>query len=263
MNLKCVVGIHEWSGCKCLKCGKTRDQGHDWAFDCEKCNTCGSTRSDGHDWTADCKKCMKCGKTREEPHDWTEDCEKCAKCGKTRDEEHTWTGLRCKKCDKSRNTKAEIKKTLNFLDDVKEIDNYLVQHHAQFYELIDTIMDETLYETSGQSIFGSNNRQIEESFNKLKYIANLLDRMPYDRLDSIIKERTRVILKEIKRRADYAIGPGLTNIHSLTVSANKSAAMAAFSGVSYVLFRRFDESEQYEWNLSWADSCYKLEVIVR
>lgn len=42
MNLKCMVGMHEWGGCKCIKCKKTRDQGHDWTEDWRKCGQCGA-----------------------------------------------------------------------------------------------------------------------------------------------------------------------------------------------------------------------------
>lgn len=118
MNLKCVVGMHDWSGCKCRRCGKTRDDGHDWATDCKKCAKCGKTRSSAHAWTG-CKcsrcgktrdqdhewvgcKCGKCGTTRDEGHDWAADCECCAKCGKTRTATHTWSGCKCLQCGKTR-----------------------------------------------------------------------------------------------------------------------------------------------------------------
>ena len=97
MNLKCSMGMHEWTGCKCSKCGKSRDEGHDWATDCEKCAKCGKTRTGAHSWTG-CK-CSKCGKSRDEGHDWATDCEKCAKCGKTRTGAHSWTGCKCSKCE--------------------------------------------------------------------------------------------------------------------------------------------------------------------
>jgi hypothetical protein len=62
MHLKCYVNFHEWDGCKCLRCGKYRDEGHDWSQDCDKCTKCGKTRSDRHSW--DGYKCTSCGKTR-------------------------------------------------------------------------------------------------------------------------------------------------------------------------------------------------------
>jgi hypothetical protein len=100
MNLKCAVGLHTWSGCKCSKCGKTRDQDHDWSSDCDKCAQCGKTRTDAHRWSG-CK-CSKCGKTRDQDHDWSSDCDKCAQCGKTRIDAHTWSGCKCPKCGKTR-----------------------------------------------------------------------------------------------------------------------------------------------------------------
>ena len=59
VNWKCLFG-HKWNGCKCSRCGKTRDEQHDWEG-CI-CRRCGKTR---HNWDA-CS-CRQCGKTR---HDW-------------------------------------------------------------------------------------------------------------------------------------------------------------------------------------------------
>ena len=53
---------HDWSGCKCWRCGETRDEQHDWK-DCV-CKQCGK---DKHDWGDDGCVCMQCGK---ENHDW-------------------------------------------------------------------------------------------------------------------------------------------------------------------------------------------------
>jgi ankyrin repeat protein len=61
MALKCMVGMHAWSGCKCSQCGSTRDEGHDWTADCEKCARCDKTRSGAHAWSG-CK-CSRCGAT--------------------------------------------------------------------------------------------------------------------------------------------------------------------------------------------------------
>jgi hypothetical protein len=55
-------GQHDWDGCVCKRCGKTRDTGHDW--DGCKCRSCGKTRDTGHDWS-DCEwgvRCKRCGK---------------------------------------------------------------------------------------------------------------------------------------------------------------------------------------------------------
>lgn len=59
MKLKCILGIHEWNGCKCSKCGKERDQEHDWSG-CT-CTKCYRTRDEWHEWTGDLQKCIRCG----------------------------------------------------------------------------------------------------------------------------------------------------------------------------------------------------------
>ncbi len=122
MNLKCWIGLHEWSGCKCGKCDKIRDEEHDTITDCEicvrcrkslsrshrwdgcKCSVCGATRDVQHEWSSDCEMCNRCGKTREGAHDWSQDCERCAKCDKTREGAHDWSQdcERCARCSKTR-----------------------------------------------------------------------------------------------------------------------------------------------------------------
>ena len=120
MNLKCLVGRHEWDRCKCRACGKTRDEEHNWASDCEtcarcgkvrqnehywimcRCRTCGKTRDEGHDWSRDCKTCARCGKTRDEEHNWDINCERCATCGVTRSGAHNWNGCTCTSCGYNR-----------------------------------------------------------------------------------------------------------------------------------------------------------------
>lgn len=62
MNIGCSLGSHKWEGCKCFKCGQTRDEGHDWDKDCEKCDRCGLVRKNTHRW--DMGKCSVCAKTR-------------------------------------------------------------------------------------------------------------------------------------------------------------------------------------------------------
>ncbi len=44
MPISCILGFHNWDGCKCSRCSKTRDDGHDWSKDCKKCSRCGITR---------------------------------------------------------------------------------------------------------------------------------------------------------------------------------------------------------------------------
>jgi hypothetical protein len=118
MPISCALGFHAWNGCKCIKCGQTRDESHDWKLDCEKCAECGATRQKAHVWDG-CKcsgcgktqdeehawngcKCIKCEQTRDESHDWRLDCEKCAECGATRQKAHVWDGCKCTKCLKTR-----------------------------------------------------------------------------------------------------------------------------------------------------------------
>jgi hypothetical protein len=104
----CQLGSHQWDGCKCTECGKTRDKDHDWSMnDCNRCFKCGKTRADSHNWVGctcevcgklrdeahDWKgcKCKKCGKVRDQEHDWSKDCERCANCGQTREVGHRWS----------------------------------------------------------------------------------------------------------------------------------------------------------------------------
>jgi len=82
MNFKCLFG-HQWNGCKCERCGKTRDEGHNYlAVDgkcIEKCSICNKERGIEHKWNG-CK-CERCGKTRNEQHSLKNG--KCCKCEKT------------------------------------------------------------------------------------------------------------------------------------------------------------------------------------
>lgn len=63
MSLKCKIGIHNWDGCRCTQCDKTRDNQHDWNQNCEKCSKCGKTLINKHQWDDDTDKCKICGKT--------------------------------------------------------------------------------------------------------------------------------------------------------------------------------------------------------
>lgn len=62
MGIACTFGSHKWDGCKCLRCGKTRDEEHAW--DGCTCTVCGKTRDEEHDWSKDQEKCARCGRTR-------------------------------------------------------------------------------------------------------------------------------------------------------------------------------------------------------
>jgi len=105
MHLKCLFGGHQWYGCKCLRCGKFRDEGHNWRVDeCIRCGAtrqlCGKDRDEDHDWSKDCEICAICRKVRQDAHSW-DSCQ-CSVCGKKRDVEHDWEGCICKKCGKNR-----------------------------------------------------------------------------------------------------------------------------------------------------------------
>ena len=91
--MACLFG-HKWNDCKCSKCGKVRDEQHDWDMCKGKCKICGKVRTEQHDW--DGCKCSKCGQGRNEQHDW-DGC-KCSKCGQSRNEKHDWDGCKCNKC---------------------------------------------------------------------------------------------------------------------------------------------------------------------
>lgn len=59
--MACLFG-HKWNGCKCAKCGHTRDEGHDWDLCKGVCRKCGAAHPVQHDW--DGSKCRRCGKMR-------------------------------------------------------------------------------------------------------------------------------------------------------------------------------------------------------
>ena len=107
MNWKCLFG-HKWNGCKCEKCGETRDEGHNYlAVDgkcIEKCSICNKERNVEHIWNG-CK-CERCGEKRKGGHKWTllegKCIEKCSICSKTRYIEHKWRGCKCEKCGETR-----------------------------------------------------------------------------------------------------------------------------------------------------------------
>ena len=111
--MACLFG-HKWDGCKCTKCGKTRDEGHDWDLCKGVCKICGQTRPPEHEWNG-CV-CARCGATRDEGHDFVwkpeagqckEVCAICGKFGETK--EHDWQPAssgtcmeQCSRCGKTR-----------------------------------------------------------------------------------------------------------------------------------------------------------------
>jgi hypothetical protein len=81
MGIGCLFG-HKWNGCKCEKCGKTRDENHNWDLCKGECSVCGKSCEVQHTWNG-CK-CEKCGKVRDENHSWDLCKSKCKFCGKTK-----------------------------------------------------------------------------------------------------------------------------------------------------------------------------------
>ena len=56
----CRIKGHEWDGCKCRRCGETRDAEHGW--DGCKCRHCGEIRDEGHQWVVEvCEQCSGTG----------------------------------------------------------------------------------------------------------------------------------------------------------------------------------------------------------
>jgi hypothetical protein len=139
MSLKCKLGLHEWNGCKCSKCGKTRDIGHQWNG-CQ-CSKCYKTRDEGHNWRKDCQRCSVCHKTRDiehrwngcrcsncretrdQDHDWSSDCEKCSRCAMVRREHHDWTkdSERCAICGRKRTLSQRLRVGMR----IYEVENLL------------------------------------------------------------------------------------------------------------------------------------------
>lgn len=93
MKKECFLFFHDWDGCTCRRCGKTRDKEHQW--DGCVCTRCGKTRHIEHVPDERCI-CVRCG-LRE--HDWEYSCV-CARCGVTRDKHHDWDaeGRYCRHC---------------------------------------------------------------------------------------------------------------------------------------------------------------------
>ena len=107
LRMACLFG-HKWSGCKCEKCGKTRDEQHDWNG-C-RCTICGKTQDEGHKYvrTDGCKAvCSLCGRmTGSVYHNWVDG--KCSDCGKPREiDTQNRTGSATRPSDAQSQQKAE------------------------------------------------------------------------------------------------------------------------------------------------------------
>lgn len=89
--MPCIFG-HKWDGCKCVRCGKIRDEAHAWESIAGKCE----------------KKCATCGKTKTIEHKYERlrgQClERCAVCGLERRILHEFEQGVCKNCGVSKNS---------------------------------------------------------------------------------------------------------------------------------------------------------------
>jgi hypothetical protein len=110
MAKKCI--IHQWNnGCKCLKCGETRDKLHIWNH-CV-CSICGKKQDAFHVFKPVIGKCVEkcevCGKEKERNH-IGQSCV-CERCGKIKQGNHKWgcktvgdgpdSILKCRLCGES------------------------------------------------------------------------------------------------------------------------------------------------------------------
>lgn len=83
--MACLFG-HKWNGCKCTKCGATRDEEHKW--DGCACRVCGKIEISRHKFIhvngKDEEQCTVCGEKREMPHNINNGT--CLLCGKSETE---------------------------------------------------------------------------------------------------------------------------------------------------------------------------------
>ena len=118
MGWICKLLGHRWEGCRCARCGATRNEGHRWVEAegrCEHtCEVCGAVETVPCEWYH-CR-CKRCGAQRDAHHLWLvkSPCEKvCRICGEEQ-EKHDWRhvdrGLdRCAACGEThRLTPEEI-----------------------------------------------------------------------------------------------------------------------------------------------------------
>ena len=143
--MACLFG-HKWSGCKCEKCGKTRDEYHKYSpyinnhnhlrsgNDCvERCDICHNKKTIGeHSFIRiedSCKeKCRICGfeKTNYDYHKPirvpVECIEKCEICGDvTNYLAHNWVGCKCADCGESRKKEHNFQNGVCTICGVKSI----------------------------------------------------------------------------------------------------------------------------------------------
>lgn len=85
MSLLCKIIGHKWNGCKCSRCGETRDDQHDWDLCKGICKYCNKTQAEQHDWDLCKGVCRRCGVKQAEQHDWRRG--ECWRCGKLTDDQ--------------------------------------------------------------------------------------------------------------------------------------------------------------------------------
>ena len=159
MGLACIIFGHKWNGCKCMRCGKLRNEQHDWSG-CV-CSICGRERNEQHDWDL-CKgickrcrkiqreqhdwngcKCMRCGKLRNEQHDWN-GCV-CSICGRVRDEQHVFSNCKCSKCKKIRHSWLNEKCTQCGITIIEDSTSKRHLSDADKHEIIEAIINQSTY----------------------------------------------------------------------------------------------------------------------
>ena len=116
--------LHKWNGCKCGKCGKTRDSEHEFVSLSNQCK----------------EQCKKCEKTRDTEHSYDiipNQCqERCKTCGSTRQSEnnHLWVydksefeteeigkeGKTCSRCSARGKVFMDDNMALGFINDIYE-----------------------------------------------------------------------------------------------------------------------------------------------
>ena len=116
MGLICKLFGHHYEGCRCTRCGQTRNEGHQWVEAVDRCEhtcaLCGITEQVPCEWYH-CR-CKRCGLQRDEHHLWLKKskCEQvCRLCGAER-ETHDWRHVdrgvdRCATCGETRHLTPE------------------------------------------------------------------------------------------------------------------------------------------------------------
>jgi len=96
MNIKCLFGSHQWNGCKCERCEKIRDEGHNFVkvfgnSNERKCKICGDSenyiylknkiKEDSKPKPRNIYKCCKCGSEYDLTGVYVVTLDPCPRCG--------------------------------------------------------------------------------------------------------------------------------------------------------------------------------------